>query len=138
MNSLLTLIKYLPLVALLTLTGGLFYEKTRLTDKLVTSQARIVNYQQRISILEASARSTESYTALQNDLIQQYMANNRTLAEANATLNATLEGYKQREEVVIARPGLVERRANSAVSQLMLDYACTTGATNRNCPEDDN
>lgn len=54
------------------------------------------------------------------------------LQENNNVLQAELEGYKGREEVVKAKPELVERRANSAVADLMQQYKCAT-SRQRDC-----
>ena len=73
----------------------------------------------------------------QAERLQNLSANTRVLEEENNRLQSVLGGYKDREEIVVKKPKLIQRRANDAVVKLMREYERAT-CSDKGCGKDSN
>lgn len=73
----------------------------------------------------------DTRNSFQNQALRLETLSTNTIAleQENNRLQSELEGYKDREDVVKAKPTLVERRANLATKRLMCEYARATSPT---------
>lgn len=121
-------IRYVVILVLLTTIGGLYYLYNE-------ERKEVVQLQKEITKLEIAKQSSENaLNYIQNayekqvESLQSLQTNARVLEEENKRLRGVLERYKDREEVVKAKPKLIERRANIATANIVQQYRCVSAA----------
>lgn len=121
-------IKYVVILVLLTTIGGLYYLYNE-------ERKEVVQLQKEITKLEIAKQSSENaLNYIQNayekqvESLQSLQTNARVLEEENKRLRGVLERYRDREEVVKAKPKLIERRANIATANIVQQYRCVSAA----------
>ena len=121
-------IKYVVVLVLLTAIGGLYYLYS-------DEKKEVAQLQKEITKLEIARQSSENaLNYIQNsyekqaESLQSLQTNARVLEEENKRLRGVLERYRDREEVVKAKPKLIERRANIATTNIVQQYRCISAA----------
>ena len=108
------------LLLLLTVGGYLFYKEIQdhaeTQQELVVKQNSINRLEQSIEDVKLLQVTTEETV---NDLIEEANSNKRKLSELSG-----------REDVVVAKPGLVEIKLNKAFDKTQRELGCITGDTN--------
>lgn len=121
-------IRYVAALVLLTAIGGLYYLYNEERKEVVQLQKEIT----KLEIEKQSSENTLNYIKnayeKQVESLQSLQTNARVLEEENKRLRGVLERYRDREEVVKAKPKLIERRANIATANIVQQYRCISAA----------
>tara|TARA_Y100000034_G_scaffold34222_1_gene41935 strand:- start:11186 stop:11611 length:426 start_codon:yes stop_codon:yes gene_type:complete len=99
------------------------------------------SHQEYVKETSATMAAMEAANALQTEAINRLEAQREEdqrnllemsseLGKVNEELNTAtnrLDAYKNREDTVLARPGLIERRANAGTQRVFEELRCITG-----------
>lgn len=129
--------KYLVILGLGVVVAILTWQNKSLQENVETKQEKVVELRSANESLSTTLTSLQENQQNQAVRLENMMGASRVLQEENNRLQRELGGYKSREEIVIKKPKLIERRANDAVDKLMCDYARAT-SEDTDCGEDNN
>lgn len=127
-------IKYLPLIALISVSGYLYWQNKSLQENNIELSKSVAEEQRRNSLLSFQLEEQSQRAYRQAQRLEKLQGATRVAEEENNRLKGILDSYRGKEEIAVENTEDIERRANDALRSLLLEYECKTGNI-RSCPE---
>lgn len=116
----------LPYVLVVLLCSYLYISKVNTEKELITTEQSLVDSQKEADSLNTKLiLKIESENKLlgevesQNEKVINLLEESREITEINQELRSKLDSFKGRENVLIKKPTLVERRVNNGTHRIM-------------------
>lgn len=117
-----------PATWVVAILAGIGIAAYNFVDEAKDTEAKLTvvekQYEAKVREVESLQREREAQALAMEALSKR----NKQITEERNRAIKQLERFKDREDVVRAKPALVERRANAATDRLFYQIACSTGS----------